>query len=161
MNIEFHPIGVIHSPFASSEGTPIQPAGAAGVTGTVEMFEDYRGGLNDLDGFSHIILIYYFHRSDGFNLQVVPFLDNRPRGLFSTRVPKRPNQIGLSVVQLDRIENGTLVVQNIDILDGTPLLDIKPYVPDFDSYADSDTRTGWLEQARKTVQDRRSDNRFQ
>ena len=123
MKIEFHPIGVIHTPFTKPEGMPIQPAGVAGVTGTVEVFEDYRAGLKDLNGFSHIILLYHFHRSEGFNLQVEPFMDRQPRGLFATRAPKRPSPIGLSVVKLDKIENGTLHVQNLDILDGTPLLD--------------------------------------
>ena len=137
---------------------PIQPAGAAGVKGTVEVFEKFRAGLKDLDGFSHIILLYIFHRSQGFKLEVVPYMDTQPRGLFATRAPKRPNPIGLSTVQLDRIENGNLHVRNVDILDGTPLLDIKPYVPEFDNYAR--IRAGWLEHARKTVDDRKSDDRF-
>jgi tRNA-Thr(GGU) m(6)t(6)A37 methyltransferase TsaA len=128
------------------------------VKGTVKVFEEFRAGLKDLDGFSHIILIYVFHRSQGFELEVVPFLDTQPRGLFATRAPRRPNPIGLSTVQLDRIENGHLLVQNVDILDGTPLLDIKPYVPEFDSH--TEIRTGWLEQARKTVANRKSDDRF-
>ncbi|MFC1895129.1 tRNA (N6-threonylcarbamoyladenosine(37)-N6)-methyltransferase TrmO [Thermodesulfobacteriota bacterium] len=156
--IEMKPIGIIHTPFKQPEGMPIQPAGATGVKGTVEIFEEFRAGLKDLDGFSHIILLYLFHRSEGFKLEVVPFMDTRPRGLFATRAPKRPNPIGLSLVQLDRIKNGSLHVQNVDILDGTPLLDIKPYVPEFDSH--TDIRTGWLEQARQIVDKRKSDNRF-
>jgi tRNA-Thr(GGU) m(6)t(6)A37 methyltransferase TsaA len=124
----------------------------------VEVFEEFRAGLKDLDGFSHIVLLYVFHRSEGFALHVVPFMDTQPRGLFATRAPKRPNPIGLSVVRLDRIEGGTLYVQNVDMLDGTPLLDIKPYVPEFDSPAH--IRTGWLEEARKTVGRRQSDDRF-
>ena len=138
---------------------PIQPAGAAGVKGTVEVFEDFHAGLKDLDGFSHIILLYHFHRIHSFDLHVVPFMDSEPRGLFATRTPKRPNPIGLSVVQLDKIENGVLHIQNVDILDGTPLQDIKPYVPEFD--AQVEVRTGWLEKARKTVSSRKSDNRFE
>lgn len=137
---------------------PIQPAGAVGVKGTVEVFEKFQAGLKDLDEFSHIILLYIFHRSPGFELEVVPFMDTHPRGLFATRAPKRPNPIGLSTVQLDRIENGNLHVRNTDILDGTPLLDIKPYVPEFDNYAR--VRGGWLEHVRKTVDDRKSDDRF-
>lgn len=156
--IQLKPIGVIHTPFKELKGMPIQPAGAAGVEGTVEVFEEYRAGLKDLDGFSHVILLYHFHRSEGFKLEVVPFMDTVPRGLFSTRAPRRPNPIGLSVVQLDRIENGVLHVRNVDILDGTPLLDIKPYVPEFDG--PQNTRTGWLEEARKTVTKRRADDRF-
>ena len=138
---------------------PIQPASAAGVKGTVDVFEEYRAGLKDLDGFSHVVLLYHFHRSQGFSLHVVPYLDSQIRGLFATRAPRRPNPIGLSVVQLDGIENGILYVQNVDILDGTPLLDIKPYVPEFDSHAD--VRTGWLEKARKNITSRKSDDRFE
>jgi tRNA-Thr(GGU) m(6)t(6)A37 methyltransferase TsaA len=158
MKIEFTSIGIIHSPFMDLEGMPIQPPGAAGVKGTVEVLEDFHSGLKDLDGFSHIILLYYFHRSYGFNLHVVPFMDSEPRGLFATRAPKRPNPIGFSVVQLDKIEDGVLYIRGVDILDGTPLLDIKPYVPEFD--AQGETRTGWLEKARKTVSNRKSDDRF-
>ncbi|MCJ7539266.1 MAG: tRNA (N6-threonylcarbamoyladenosine(37)-N6)-methyltransferase TrmO [Desulfobacterales bacterium] len=158
MKIEFTPIGIIHSPFMELEGMPIQPVGAAGVKGTVEVFEDFHPGLKDLDGFSHIILLYHFHRSHGFNLHVVPFMDSQKRGLFATRAPKRPNPIGLSVVQLDKVEDGVLYIQAVDILDGTPLLDIKPYVPEFD--AQFGVRTGWLEKAGKTVLSRKSDDRF-
>ena len=153
-----NPIGIIHTPFRQLEGMPIQPAGAVGVKGIVEVFEKFRAGLKDLDGFSHIILLYIFHRSQGFELEVVPYMDTQPRGLFATRAPKRPNPIGLSTVQLDRVENGNLHVRNADILDGTPLLDIKPYVPEFDNYAR--IRAGWLEHVRKTVDDRKSDDRF-
>ncbi len=158
MGIELEPIGVIHTPFTDLEGMPIQPAGAAGVRGRVEVFEEYRAGLKDLDGFSHIILLYYFHRSRGYELEVVPFMDSEPRGLFATRAPRRPNPIGLSVVQLDGVEDGVLLVQNVDILDGTPLLDIKPYVPEFDQ--PDRVRTGWLERTGRTVAERRSDDRF-
>lgn len=156
--IAMNPIGIIHTPFQRLEDMPIQPAGAVGVQGTVEVFAEFRAGLKDLDGFSHVILLYVFHCGQGFRLEVVPFLDTRPRGLFATRAPRRPNPIGLSTVQLDRIENGILLVHNVDILDGTPLLDIKPFVPEFDSQAE--IRTGWLEQARKTVANRKSDGRF-
>ena len=156
--MDIQPIGIIHTPFTDLEGMPIQPAGAAGMAGTVELFEVYRDGIKDLDGFSHIILLYYFHRSRGFSLHVIPFMDSEPRGLFATRAPKRPNPIGLSVVRLDKIENGILYIRNVDILDGTPLLDIKPYVPSFD--AQGKVRTGWLEKAGKTVSSRKSDNRF-
>ena len=156
--IELKPIGIIHTLFTKPEGMPIQPTGAAGIRGTIELFDEYHAGLKDLEGFSHIILLYHFHRSQGFNLQVVPFMDSELRGLFATRAPKRPNPIGISVVQLDKIENGVLHIQNVDIMDGTPLLDIKPYVPEFDS--PQDIRTGWLGQARKTLSGRKSDDRF-
>jgi len=158
MKIQFKPIGVIRTPFKNPEGMPIQPAGAAGVKGVVEVFGEYRPGLKDLEGFSHIILLYLFHRSQGFSLQIVPFMDSELRGLFATRAPKRPNAIGISVVQLDLIENGVLHIQNADMLDETPLLDIKPYVPEFD--AQVDVRTGWLEKAGKTVASRKADDRF-
>ncbi|MBW2604596.1 MAG: tRNA (N6-threonylcarbamoyladenosine(37)-N6)-methyltransferase TrmO [Deltaproteobacteria bacterium] len=158
MKIEFVPIGIIHSPFTEKEGMPIQPAGAAGVKGTVEVFADFHPGLKDLDGFSHIVLLYHFHRSRGFNLSVVPFMDSQPRGLFATRAPKRPNPIGLSVVRLDKVEDGVLHIQSVDILDGTPLLDIKPYIPEFDPQAS--VRRGWLEKARKIVSSKKSDDRF-
>jgi tRNA-Thr(GGU) m(6)t(6)A37 methyltransferase TsaA len=156
--IEFKAIGIIHTPFTTPDSMPIQPAGAVGVHGTVEVFEEYHAGLKDLDGFSHIILLYHFHRSEGFSLWVVPFMDTQSRGVFATRAPKRPNPIGLSIVALDSIKDGVLHVQNVDILDSTPLLDIKPYVPEFDSY--TDIRTGWLEEVRKTIPTRRSDDRF-
>ena len=158
MKIEYQPIGIIHTPFKKLEGMPIQPAGAAGVKGTIELFEIYRVGLKDLDGFSHIILLYHFSESRDFDLCIKPFMDSHKRGLFSTRAPRRPNPIGLSVVQLDKIENGILSVCNIDILDGTPLLDIKPYVPEFDPQ--SDIRIGWLEAAVQNVTKKKSDNRF-
>lgn len=158
MKIEFHPIGIIHTPFTKLEGMPIQPTGAVGVKGTVEVFEEYRAGLKDLDGFSHIILLYHFHRSQGFNLHVVPFLDSEMRGLFATRAPKRPNPIGLSVVQLDTVINGILHIRNVDMLDGTPLLDIKPYVPEFD--AQLQARAGWLERTGKAAARKKSDDRF-
>lgn len=158
MKIEYTPIGVIHTPFKELENMPIQPAGAKGIQGMIEIFKDYRDGLMDLEEFSHIILLYHFHRSQGFKLHVVPFMDTEMRGLFATRAPRRPNPIGLSVVELDKIENGLLYIRNVDILDGTPLLDIKPYVPEFDT--PTDIRLGWLEKVRKTVSHRKSDDRF-
>ncbi len=158
MDISFRPIGVIHTPFADRQGMPIQPGGGGGIKGTVEVFPDFREGLSDLAGFSHIILLYHFHRSRDFALRVVPFMDRQERGVFATRAPKRPNPIGLSVVRLNRVKGNILHVENLDILDGTPLLDIKPFVPEFDSHAD--VRTGWLEETRKTMPERRSDDRF-
>ena len=158
MTIEFRPGGVIRTPFTKTERMPIQPAAAVGVRGTAEVFAEYRSGLNDLDGFSHIILPYHFHRSHGFPLAVVPFLDVEPRGLIATRAPKRPNAIGLSLVQLDKIDNGGLQIQNVDILDGTPLPDIKPYVPEVDAAAD--VRTGRVQNATRTLSRQESDDRF-
>ena len=158
MEQHFHPIGIIHTPFKDIKGMPIQPPGAAGIRGTVELKPKFAEGLKDLDGFSHIILIYHFHRVQESKLTVVPFLDPRPHGVFATRAPKRPNPIGLSVVRLLRVERNTLHIENVDILDGTPLLDIKPYVPEFDHHPT--TRVGWLEQAKGKVQNKRSDDRF-
>lgn len=153
-----NPVGIIKTPFTDLEGMPIQPKGAIGVEGTIEIFPEFEPGLKDLDGFSHIILLYLFHRSDGFNLQVIPFLDTSPRGVFATRAPKRPNPIGLSVVQLDRIERGVLHIRNVDVLNGTSLLDIKPLVPDFD--CPEDVRTGWLERSTDRLSSKKSDGRF-
>ncbi len=151
-------IGTIHSPFTNLKGMPIQPPGASGIKGTVEIFEDYAEGLLDLDGFSHIILLYHFHRSEGYKLRVIPFMDTVERGVFATRAPKRPNPIGISIVQLDRIEGNILHIDGVDILDGTPLIDIKPYVPDFDYQ--EDVAAGWQENSPKAVPEQRSDNRF-
>lgn len=137
---------------------PIQAAGAAGVEGTVEVFEQYAAGLVDLDGFSHIILLYQFHQSSGYDLSVVPFLDDKPHGLFATRAPRRPNPVGLSIVRLNRVENGILHISNVDILDETPLLDIKPYVPAFDQ--PGEVRSGWIEDVGESISDYSADNRF-
>jgi tRNA-Thr(GGU) m(6)t(6)A37 methyltransferase TsaA len=158
MKIEYQSIGVIHSPFQTLDGMPIQPAAASGIQGTVEVFPEFAQGLKDLDGFSHVMLIYHLHKSVGYRLLVVPFLDTAERGVFATRAPKRPNPIGVSVVKLIRVENQTLHVENVDILDGTPLLDIKPYVPEFDD--SQAVRIGWLEQARRRVRETKADNRF-
>jgi tRNA-Thr(GGU) m(6)t(6)A37 methyltransferase TsaA len=156
--IELKPIGTIHSPFKELSGMPIQPTGAADVKGTIEVFEEFRDGLKDLDGFSHLILLYHFHQSKGFDLSVVPFLDTEKRGLFSTRAPRRPNPIGFSIVQLNKVEGCVLHISNVDILDGAPLLDIKPYVPDFDEQ--TEVKTGWLDKTSKAVSGKKSDERF-
>lgn len=153
-----HPIGVIHTPFKQSQGMPVQPPGAAGVSGVVEVFRQYQAGLKDLDGFSHIILIYAFHQSQGCDLEVIPFMDTKSHGVFATRAPRRPNPIGLSIVRLERVDGCKLYVQNPDVLDETPLLDIKPYVPGFD--CPENVRSGWLEHAQRTVSEQKSDDRF-
>lgn len=156
--VTYKPIGVIHSPFTNLEGMPIQPAGAEGIQGTIEISPEFEQGLNDLEGFSHIILLYHLHRSQGFKLTVTPFLDSQKRGLFATRAPKRPNPIGLSVVKLVKRDGNILHIENVDILDGTPLLDIKPHIPYFEP--DSDIRVGWLEEVKGEVKGKRSDGRF-
>jgi tRNA-Thr(GGU) m(6)t(6)A37 methyltransferase TsaA len=156
--ITYKPIGIIHSPFKNVEGAPIQPSGAKGVRGTVEIKKKYVPGLKDLDGFSHIILIYHFHLAKGFKLGVIPFLDETSRGLFATRAPKRPNAIGLSVIKLLKIENDLLFVENIDMIDGTPLLDIKPYIKEFDGVTKS--KKGWLKYSAHRSNNIKSDDRF-
>lgn len=158
MKIEFQPIGTIHTPHKTLEGMPIQPAGAAGVQGQIEIREAYAPGLQDLEGFSHVVLIYFLHASKGYQLKVIPFLDDRHRGLFATRAPRRPNAIGLSVVKLIQVRPPWLMIENVDILDQTPLLDIKPYVPEFDR--PESIRTGWLEDAARRAAQKRSDDRF-
>lgn len=138
----FHPIGTIHSPFTEKARTPIQAARSQTV-GKVIVDYQYADGLKDLEGFSHIILLYIFHQSEGYSLHIQPFLDNQLRGLFATRYPYRPNPIGLSVVRLLTRHENQLDIEGVDVLDGTPLIDIKPYVPEFD--VRSETRTGWYE----------------
>lgn len=158
MDIVYQPIGIIRTPFAERSGTPIQPAAAAGAVGRIELEDRYRPGLKDLDGFSHLILLYHFHRSSGYELEVTPFLDTRPRGLFATRAPKRPNAIGLSVVRLTAVREAVLEVTEVDMLDGTPLLDIKPYVPQLNP-AEVD-RIGWFGPAVADLEGRTADERF-
>jgi len=153
-----HPIGIIHSPYRDAANMPIQPPGAAGVAGTVAVDEKYKEGLKDIDGFSHLILIYHFHLSRGFSLQVKPFMDDVERGVFATRAPRRPNPIGISLVRLARVDGTLLHIEDVDIVDGTPLLDLKPYVPLFDGR--QDVKTGWLADTGKGVFQARADERF-
>lgn len=140
--MELTPIGIIHTPFTSQRGMPRSTSQAVGVKGTVEIFEAYRRGLKDLDGFSHVILLWHLDRVSSFHLEAVPPKQTEAKGVFATRSPHRPNPIGLSVVELDRIEDGILYVERVDMLDGTPLLDIKPYIPASDSVPNA--RPGWL-----------------
>jgi tRNA-Thr(GGU) m(6)t(6)A37 methyltransferase TsaA len=158
MPITFTSIGTIQTPFVSLEGMPIQPSGAREVKGTIILEPQYEEGLQDLDGFSHIILLYHFHRSEGYQLKVKPFLDTQMRGLFATRAPRRPNPIGLSIVRLVRIEGLSLHVKGVDVLNGTPLLDIKPWVPTFD--VRKNARTGWLDKNLEASRSVKSDRRF-
>ena len=154
----YHPIGIIHSPFSDWRGMPIQPAGARGVKGRVEIAAPYRQALKDLESFSHIILLYHFHLSKDYHLEVIPFLDTVPRGLFATRAPRRPNPLGLSIVKLTGIKGGVLHIEDVDIVTGTPLLDIKPYVPSFDIVTEA--TGGWTQGKEKEVRAMRSDGRF-
>lgn len=158
MEYTYRPIGVIHTPHKEPKGTPIQPTGAQGIEGTIELNPEFTPGLKDLEGFSHIILLYHFHRAEGYSLQVKPYMDKDTHGVFATRIPGRPNPIGLSVVRLLHIDGGTLHIQDVDILDSTPLLDIKPYVPAFD-HRETD-RIGWLTGRSGDVQHTKSDGRL-
>ena len=156
--IKYKPIGVIHSPFKQPKGVPIQPAGAQGIDGTVELFPEYTEGLKDVEGFSHLILIYHFHLSKESPLKVKPYMDNKVHGVFAMRGPSRPNSIGISIVRLVRVEGNILHIQDIDIVDGTPLLDIKPYVPEFDIREVE--KTGWLEKNVHKLSTSKDDGRF-
>jgi len=156
--IRYKPIGIIHSPFKEPKGTPIQPVAGQEVEGTIEIFPEYVEGLKDLEGFSHIILVYHFHLAKRGTLKVVPYMDNEPRGVFATRAPTRPNPIGISIVRLVKVEGNTLYIQDIDIVDGTPLLDIKPYVPEFD--VRKVEKIGWLIKRVKRLYETRDDGRF-
>ena len=156
--MQLEPIGTIFSPYEELEGMPVQPRGAHGVKGTVELKPDLEKGLQDLEGFSHIILVYWFHLSRGYSLKVKPFMDDVERGLFATRAPRRPNPIGLSVVRLNRVKGNLLYIENVDIVSGTPLLDIKPYVPIFDNV--EDLKLGWLEGKAQKSEEIKADERF-
>ncbi|ELY59309.1 tRNA (N6-threonylcarbamoyladenosine(37)-N6)-methyltransferase TrmO [Natronococcus jeotgali] len=156
---QYESIGVIQTPFKSPGGMPIQPTGADDIVGTLKVDKSYADGLQDLDGFTHCILLYHFHASaDTTSLQVEPFLDDQKRGVFATRAPQRPNQIGLSVVEIGSVTDHEVTVRGIDVVDQTPLLDIKPFVPDFDVPNDADT--GWLNASKSTIQSKQADERF-
>lgn len=158
--VTFIPIGLVRSPFARVEDMPIQPAGARDIEGAAELLPEYAPALADLAGFSHLILLYHLHQAKAFTPLVTPFLDDTPRGLFATRAPSRPNPIGLSVVELLAVEGGTLRLRGVDILDRTPLLDLKPFVPAFDVPLQGQVRTGWLAQCAARTAAARSDGRF-
>ena len=158
MKIIYEPIGTLFSPHKELVGMPIQPTGAQGISGRIEIAPEFQKGLQDLDGFSHLLVIYHFHQVTDFQLEVTPFLDSHKRGVFATRAPRRPNPIGLSVVRLKKIEGTTLHIEDVDILDGTPVLDIKPYIPEFDH--PGETQVGWLAANQDRAQSTRADDRF-
>jgi tRNA-Thr(GGU) m(6)t(6)A37 methyltransferase TsaA len=158
MEMIYKTIGIIHSPFNSLEDMPIQPTSNVSGSGIVEIFPEFVDGLKDLAGFSHIYILYHFHKVSQPNLIVTPFLDKEPRGIFATRAPSRPNSIGLSLVELVRVENNLVYVERVDVLNETPLLDIKPYVPEFEHI--HNVRIGWLEQVKAQVRIQKSDARF-
>lgn len=156
--IAFKPIGIIRTPFKKPKGTPIQASGARGVRGQAEILPEYAAGLKDLEGFSHVILIYHFHLAKTTRLSSKPFLDDEAHGIFAIRAPSRPNPIGISTVRLEKIRENVLYFQDVDIVDGTPLLDIKPYVPEFDGRKDS--KVGWLRGKLKKLPRAKDDGRF-
>lgn len=158
MTICYKSIGTIHTPFKKVKGMPIQSTGSKGTKGTVALKKGFVKGLHDLDKFSHIYLIYHFHKSKGFDLNVIPFLDNKPHGVFATRAPKRPNSIGISIVKLISIKDNLIEIENVDMLDGTPLLDIKPYVSHFDIL--NIEKNGWIDDITGYPHETTSDDRF-
>ena len=158
MEVMYKAIGTIHSPFTELSGMPIQPTSESSARGTVELDPKFAEGLKDLDSFSHIYLIYHLHEAHTAKLRVVPFLDTEERGIFATRAPSRPNPIGLSLVKLVAIDQNRIHVDQLDVLYGTPLLDLKPFIPAFEG--EEDVRMGWVEQAREKVRSARSDHRF-
>ena len=151
--ITYRPIGIIHSEHTVAEKTPIQPVYAQGCKGQVEVFTEFAEGLKDLGGFSHIYLIYHFHQSPPVKLIVKPFLQDAEHGIFATRAPCRPNAIGLSVVELENIEERILHINGVDILDGTPLLDIKPYTAKFDLH--NVKKNGWQDEVDEQYAEKR------
>lgn len=141
-SIIINPIGVIHTPFKEVKNMPIQPLAADGIKGHIELLPDFVPGLKDLEGFSHITLLYRFHRIVGYELEVIPFMDTENRGIFSCKAPKRPNALGISTVKLISIEGNIIHIEQVDMLDGTPLIDIKPFYPMYDNR--ENVRIGWL-----------------
>ncbi len=160
MKIELNSIGTIHSPHKELEGMPIQPTGAKGVHGEIEIKDQYAAGLKDIEGFSHLILIYYLHECRNEALEVKPFMDDATHGVFATRAPKRPNHIGMSTVKLEGVDGNVLYISNVDILDGTPLLDIKPYVPQLFEDTIDELRIGWFEKNHHKAKKQKADDRF-
>ena len=158
MDISYSPIGYFRSPYTEIKGMPIQPIGAEDVEGYIEVLPEFSGGLQDLEGFSHVFILYHLHRIQGFDLMIQPFLDTKLHGVFATRSPKRPNPIGLSVMQLQEVSGFKVFLRGIDVLDLTPVIDIKPYVADFDR-CDAN-RFGWFEGKSANATHHRSDERF-
>ncbi|MFT3753101.1 MAG: tRNA (N6-threonylcarbamoyladenosine(37)-N6)-methyltransferase TrmO [Paludibacter sp.] len=153
------PIGVIHTPHTDVKDMPIQPIAAEGIKGYIELLPEYVNGLKDIESFSHLTLFYHFHKINGYELVVTPFMDTEKRGIFATKAPKRPNAIGLSTVKLIAVEGNILYIEQVDMLDGTPLIDIKPFYPRYDNR--ENVRIGWLEKNKDLPLDKlRSDERF-
>ncbi len=143
MEIKFKPIGILHTPFKETTGIPRQAAGAKDVKGELEVFPEYSPGLKDLQDFSHIVIVFNFHKVIAPSLKAHPPWDDKSHGVFATRSPYRPNPIGVSVVKLESVKDNILHITGIDMADGTPVLDIKPYIPDLNP--EGKIRLGWLE----------------
>ena len=156
--VTYQPVGKVKSPHKQPKGTPIQPPAAEGTEGRIELLPRYKDGLKDLDGFSHLILLYHFHLMDKVTMQAKPFMEDEEHGIFAIRAPSRPNPIGLSIVRLVDIEENVLHIKDVDIVDGTPLLDIKPYIPGFDER--EEVRIGWLEDHIDKLPNKKDDGRF-
>ncbi|MEA3316736.1 MAG: tRNA (N6-threonylcarbamoyladenosine(37)-N6)-methyltransferase TrmO [Bacteroidota bacterium] len=156
--IKYNPIGVIYTPYTDISGMPIQPTGAIGIKGTIKINQIYAEGLKDLDAFSHIILLYHLHLVKEYDLITKPFMENVEHGIFSIRGPKRPNPIGFSVVKLNKVEDNILHIENVDILNETPLIDIKPFISDVDCVKAD--KMGWLDGKSHKMGDKKSDSRF-
>lgn len=159
MNFSVTPIGYLETPFETVAHMPIQPSVIASSQGKAVLYDEFATGLKDLDGFSHIILLFLLHKIEGYQLEVVPFMDDVPHGVFATRSPKRPNRIGMSIVRLEHIEDNIIYFKGVDMLNGSPLLDIKPYYSYFDNR--QNVRNGWLEGKVLTAERLKSDNRFE
>jgi tRNA (adenine37-N6)-methyltransferase len=158
-SIIINPIGIIHTPHTDIKNMPIQPIAADGIKGYIELLPEYLRGLKDLEGFSHLTLIYRFHKITDYALEVIPFMDDKLRGVFATKAPKRPNAIGISTVKLISIDRNIIHVEQVDMLDETPLIDIKPFYPRYDNR--ENVKIGWLEKNKDLHLDKlRSDERF-
>ena len=161
MKFELNTLATIHTPFNSLENMPVQPCGADESIGKIIFKKEYEKGLKDLDGFSHVYLIYCFHKVQNHALEVVPFNDHTDtkRGVFATRTPMHPNSMGLSIVELINVQQNIVTVKGIDVLNGTPLLDIKPYIENFDKIT-TPLKSGWMKKTYEEVSYARSDKRF-
>ena len=159
MEITLSPIGRLETPFNDITDMPIQPSVLADTCGKAVLDEKFAPGLKDLDGFSHIILLFLLHKISGYQLEVVPFMDTLPHGIFATRSPKRPNRIGMSIVRMESVVGNIVQFKGVDMLNGSPLLDIKPYYSYFDQQ--TQVRNGWLEGKTLRPENLRSDKRFE
>lgn len=157
-NIIYQPIGIIHTPFNTPDNMPIQNCGAKGVHGTIEIYPEFVAGLQDVEEFSHLILVYHLHQVNHYSLKVIPFMDKIEHGIFSTRAPVRPNPIGITVLKLIELKGCMITIEGVDMLNETPLLDMKPYLPSVDAM--NNVKIGWFERDIKNFESKKSDTRF-